>query len=441
MVEGTFIDGAAIDAMRRKDLVQKSRLVAIFVLIPISTIYIFFDRKHVEPSNVNIFLRLLSIPTGLVVAHLCGKAWIERVAWLPTFLIGIYTSSVIAIIGSVRLDTMQEYILGPAQMLMVLALLPFHWVEFCALSFLFAAIHFGTRLLIYGFVPLNVLEDFFLMGFAPIAFVLFAISSRLRATVYAKTLQLEKFISERDAVIQSQVDELSSSRTLAVVGKAAQMLAHDVRRPISAARIAFKMLENTKSREEFLEILPTAKVEIEKAARVADSMIKDVMSVGSTHVNKETFCLRAEAYDCWLETLAQHSDAKDIEFSMSKSGEYLVAADKTKIRRAFSNLFDNALAASKPSGRIWVSFRTSSEKDGTKTIRVDIGNTGKSIAPQDLGRLFQPHFTKGKTDGTGLGLHIVRHILGLHGARVFCSSTSKAGTEFAVEFPAMTSHR
>ena len=69
-------------------------------------------------------------------------------------------------------------------------------------------------------------------------------------------------------------------------------------------------------------------------------------------------------------------------------------------------------------------------------VEVVIGNDGPLIPSDDLPRLFDPFFTKGKAGGTGLGLAIAHEAAVECGGRIWCTSSATAGTEFHLVLPA-----
>ena len=75
-------------------------------------------------------------------------------------------------------------------------------------------------------------------------------------------------------------------------------------------------------------------------------------------------------------------------------------------------------------------------RDEHQMIRIDISDTGKGIAAEDLGRIFDPYFTT-KPTGTGLGLAIVYKIIEAHGGEIRVSSTIGSGTTVSMYLPAI----
>jgi signal transduction histidine kinase len=105
--------------------------------------------------------------------------------------------------------------------------------------------------------------------------------------------------------------------------------------------------------------------------------------------------------------------------------------DIKRLERVFHNLFLNACeAACAESGRIRVEVR---ELDSRVEIRV-IDN-GRGISQDHQAKIFEPFFTHGKANGTGLGLTIAQKIVQDHGGDLRIEKTSAEGTTILVTLP------
>jgi CheY-like chemotaxis protein/anti-sigma regulatory factor (Ser/Thr protein kinase) len=109
-------------------------------------------------------------------------------------------------------------------------------------------------------------------------------------------------------------------------------------------------------------------------------------------------------------------------------------ADVTKVRQVLFNLLSNA---AKFTEHGTVSLAASREG---ATLCFRVSDTGIGIAPQNLGKLFQPFTqvdasTTRKYGGTGLGLALTKRFCELMGGDVTVESTPGAGTTFTVTLP------
>jgi two-component system nitrogen regulation sensor histidine kinase NtrY len=111
-----------------------------------------------------------------------------------------------------------------------------------------------------------------------------------------------------------------------------------------------------------------------------------------------------------------------------------VELDREQMRRALTNLIDNAIAAiraGRGSGRI----RLSSQFDpALQSVRLVVADDGVGIPAQDRRRVFEPYFSRSE-NGTGLGLAIVSRIVADHHGYVRVQDNPPRGTRFVIELP------
>jgi two-component system, NtrC family, nitrogen regulation sensor histidine kinase NtrY len=107
-----------------------------------------------------------------------------------------------------------------------------------------------------------------------------------------------------------------------------------------------------------------------------------------------------------------------------------ISADPELLHRAISNLVLNAIDAMPQGGKL--TLRASRD---VNTGRIEVGDTGSGLTPEECARLFTPYYTS-KSHGTGLGLAIVQSIVSDHGGRISVKSQPGKGTTFIIELPA-----
>jgi len=112
-----------------------------------------------------------------------------------------------------------------------------------------------------------------------------------------------------------------------------------------------------------------------------------------------------------------------------------IPLDPLRVSQVLGNLLDNALRHTPRGARIDVSLRSAGDE-----IQVSVRDTGPGIPAADLPHIFERFYRvdKGRsrdTGGTGLGLSIVKHIVQLHGGRVWAESTPGSGSVFHCTLP------
>lgn len=140
------------------------------------------------------------------------------------------------------------------------------------------------------------------------------------------------------------------------------------------------------------------------------------------HVAETIALLRFRLRDAGVQT-ALPAEGDDVE----------IYADPGQIRQVLLNLCVNAIDAM--AGRPWRVLAIELVPE-PEHVRLIVSDTGTGIAPENLGRLFQPFFTtKGPNSGTGLGLSICASIIEKHGGAITVRNRPGGGAEFAVRLP------
>ncbi len=113
---------------------------------------------------------------------------------------------------------------------------------------------------------------------------------------------------------------------------------------------------------------------------------------------------------------------------VSESNDGLVHGDEAALERALSNLIQNAIDHGGRQGTIsvWASSHA-----------IEVSDNGPGIPPEDREHVFEPfRRLKLQARGTGLGLHLVRRIVTLHGGSVWASDSASGGARVTIRLPA-----
>jgi signal transduction histidine kinase len=106
--------------------------------------------------------------------------------------------------------------------------------------------------------------------------------------------------------------------------------------------------------------------------------------------------------------------------------------DAALLRQAVSNLISNAEEAMPGGGGILLAARGSEEG-----LEIEVSDEGRGIPGDVLPRIFDLYFTT-RSDGTGIGLAVVRQIVRMHGGTVRAESVPGDGTRIIMRLPAKT---
>jgi len=215
------------------------------------------------------------------------------------------------------------------------------------------------------------------------------------------------------------------------------MFAHDMKSSLSiiggfALRLCRKAPQlDDEKQGSYLDI-------IQREVHRLDSLVTDFLEfarlqTGQLKLQFESTCLDKEFIELFdaYQSRAMQSGIKLVLHNPTSLP--LIDADPKRLRRAFTNLLDNAFKFSTPGGTV-----TLSTKETDREILVSIIDEGRGIDPEDLPYIFDI-FRRGKSAeekaGEGIGLATVKAIVEGHGGRVTVKSRPGQGSTFTVILP------
>lgn len=136
------------------------------------------------------------------------------------------------------------------------------------------------------------------------------------------------------------------------------------------------------------------------------------------------------------DVLAQKNSIKLIS-TISDVG--IVQLDPERFQQTLTNLLSNAFKFTEPGGQVEVICRNASEE----YVEVLVADSGRGIPDGHLEQIFSPFFQSQERDtresqGMGLGLHVCRTIVDLHGGELTVQSKVGSGSTFKIQLPRLT---
>jgi signal transduction histidine kinase len=122
---------------------------------------------------------------------------------------------------------------------------------------------------------------------------------------------------------------------------------------------------------------------------------------------------------------------------VAAEGEVVVEVDPGRIQQVLLNLLSNAFKFTPADGTVRIEMR---DVPGSDAVRVEIADSGPGIAIAQRDEVFERFHqlegsAKRRTGGTGLGLHIARELVQLHGGYIEVDDAPEGGALFVVELP------
>jgi signal transduction histidine kinase len=242
----------------------------------------------------------------------------------------------------------------------------------------------------------------------------------------------------REKIEVEKLEELNQHKSMFV-----STVSHDLKTPLTSIKIFSEMLlENEKSLSDksknHLEIIEG---ETNRLTRLINNVLdfskieKGVRgySFREIHINKVV----KEVIGLMQYTLKMKGFK--IETNLGDFND-LISGDSDAITEAMENIVSNAIRFSKEMKEIKVSTYSKNN-----FVCIDVEDNGIGIEQPDIEKIFDPFFrsenakTK-KIDGTGLGLPIVKHIVGEHKGKILIKSTLDQGSIFTLCFPELSNN-
>jgi len=232
----------------------------------------------------------------------------------------------------------------------------------------------------------------------------------------------------RNSLKQSQQRLLEAER-LATIGRMASSISHDLRHSLAAIVANSEFLcESHLSSEQREELYGEVRAAVDRMTELIDSLLefsRTRESLRPTYGNLRKTAERA------LQALRSNPAFSHARIDVRVSGEAEGWFDHRKLERAFFNLLLNGCeSTSEEHGRVDLSIRES--RSG---VSITIMDNGRGIPSEIRDTLFEPFVSRGKENGTGLGLTVVQKIIQDHGGEVRVERSSSKGTVFQIELP------
>jgi signal transduction histidine kinase/CheY-like chemotaxis protein len=215
------------------------------------------------------------------------------------------------------------------------------------------------------------------------------------------------------------------------------ILSHELRNPLAPIRNALELMHASDSQEVRQRALPI----IERQVRQMSRLIDDLLDVSRLTNGRMT--LRREPVDMTellryiggAQALALQSREQRVEVTLPERA-LVIEGDRGRIGQVLANLFNNASKFTPHGGRVWLE----AQAEGRELL-IRVRDNGVGIAPDHLEQIFEKFATlpvgEGMPDdGLGVGLHLARQMVTMHGGSIVARSAGLGqGSEFIVRLP------
>jgi signal transduction histidine kinase len=242
---------------------------------------------------------------------------------------------------------------------------------------------------------------------------------------------LSASLERMSAALERARAEFARSEQMAVAGQLAAALAHEVRNPLTSARMTVEMLLAEERRPAPAEALGSVLEELGRLELVVDEMVTFARPTPPVLARVELPAVVEEVLTFMRRQLDHAHVRAASEFSPAARA---ARADRNKIKQVLVNLVLNAVQAMARGGELNVRVLPAGGGGGGR-VALEVADTGPGVRPEDLDKIFAPFYTT-KPGGAGLGLSVSRRIAEEHGGALSCVSAGGRGATFRLELPA-----
>jgi CheY-like chemotaxis protein/nitrogen-specific signal transduction histidine kinase len=241
-----------------------------------------------------------------------------------------------------------------------------------------------------------------------------------------------------ETLLRQQAEELS--RVNQVKDEFLATVSHELRTPLNAILGYATMLRSRR-----LDPVKTERAleTIERSAKAQNQLINDLLDVSRIITGKLRLDVRpmilVSLIQSAIDSIRPAAEAKNISIQSVLDPEAgLISGDSDRLQQVFWNLLTNAVKFTPKGGQVQIRLERVSSH-----VEVRVSDTGQGISseflPYVFDRLQQADSTTTRVHGgLGLGLAIVRHLIELHGGKVYADSAGEGlGSTFTINLPIM----
>jgi PAS domain S-box-containing protein len=215
------------------------------------------------------------------------------------------------------------------------------------------------------------------------------------------------------------------------------MLSHELRNPLAPILNAIQLLRLQQDRTDLQsEAHGMIERQVGQLARLVDDLLEvSRITTGRIHLQEERIDLRGVVQRALEATKSVSGQKGQTVASNLPPQPVWIQGDTMRLEQVVVNLLNNACKYTDRGGHIWVGL-----ENGPVEAVLKVRDNGSGIAPDVLPHIFDLFTQADKTldrsqGGLGIGLALVKSLVGLHRGRVEATSTPGRGSEFVVHLP------
>lgn len=253
----------------------------------------------------------------------------------------------------------------------------------------------------------------------------------VRLTLPGAPLEITRLVDEFNALLVRLDQSVEHMQRLTADAS------HELRTPLTAMRTGVEVfLRRDRSAAEARSLLEELTLEIDRIQHSIESLLAmtHAQTKSALRASWQEVDLSAEALRA-VSSLSRLAESTGSRFELDVEPGLLVHGDPNLLRLLISNLLHNALKFTARGSPVGLTVRRDDP-----TVRVEVTDYGPGVAEADqpfvFDRFYRPAGAAGDSEGSGLGLSIVRWVAEVHGGEVrLRSHAGQRGAAFEVRLP------
>jgi signal transduction histidine kinase len=229
---------------------------------------------------------------------------------------------------------------------------------------------------------------------------------------------------------------LIQSEKLAVAGRMAAVLAHEINNPLSSVMDLVYLLQSINGVPiQALDYLNQADEELRRIAHV----VRQTLGFYRESLSPSTFTVMS-LFESIVDLLRTRIRSSSAVIDLQGENQPIITARYGELRQVLSNLLLNSLDALEKGGIVAIRARCFRDFDSQlRRIRITVADNGTGIEAAVMHHIFEPFYTTKVSTGNGLGLWVCKQIINRHGGSLQVRSNTlgpRRGTTFSLTLPA-----
>ena len=228
---------------------------------------------------------------------------------------------------------------------------------------------------------------------------------------------------------------LIRTEKLAVAGRLAASIAHEINNPLDAAINLLYLLRDHIPDAEGISYLDDAVAQLERVSTISQQTLR--FSRNSSRISPHR---SSELVDSTLNLLGPKLKLSGTTVKTEVRRDPVLYCSSSEIQQILTNLVNNAVDAMGQDGvlRIRVSESRDWRTGDGRGARITVADNGSGMTEDVLKRMREPFFTTKQDLGTGLGMWVVYELVERYGGRMTVrtsTATQHRGTVFSISLP------